>query len=107
MIEGMATVMKDMKANGTVFKSVKVGDPTDPVPVGKELYIVVPFTFEIVTPTNRVAVKSSLLGISGDGGKTWTFVDAQAGRESIKKSFPELPDKLEFPKKEPPTVIKD
>ena len=107
MIESMAVEMKKQNEAGTVFKAVKVDDPTDPVPVGKELYIVVPFTYEIATKANRVAVKSSLLGISGDGGKTWAFVDAFAGRESVKKSFPDLPDKLEFPKKEPPTVIKD
>ena len=34
-------------------------------------------------------------------------MDAIAGRESLKKSFPDLPEKLEIPKKEPPTIIKD
>lgn len=107
MIEGLAAELKKMKDNGTEFKAVTVADPTDPVAAGKTLYIVVPFTFEMKTPAARVAVKSSLLGVSGDGGKTWAFVDALPGRESIKKSFPDLPEKLEFPKKEPPTVIKD
>jgi hypothetical protein len=107
MIEGMAAEFKKMKADGTEFKAVKVGDPGDPVAGAKVLYIVVPFTFEIATKVNRVAVKSALLGISGDGGKTWTFVDALPGRDSLKKSFPDLPEKLELPKKEPPTVIKD
>lgn len=107
MIEGMTAEIKKLKDNGTEFKAVKVAEPSDPVAVGKELYICVPFTFELATPNARVAVKSFLLGISGDGGKTWLFVDGLAGRESLKKSFPDLPDKLEIPKKEPPTVIKD
>ena len=107
MVEGMAAEMKKIRAMGTEFKSVKVFDATDPVAAGKVLYICVPFTFEIATSTNRVAVKSALLGISDNGGKTWTFVDALAGRESLKKSFPDLPEKLEIPTKEPPTVFKD
>lgn len=107
MIEGMAAEIKKMKADGTEFKAVKVSDPTDPVPAGKVLYICVPFTFELATKDNRVAIKSALLGVSDDGGKTWTFVDTLPGRASIKKSFPDLPDKLVFPKQEAPMVIKE
>lgn len=107
MIETMAAELKKLKDNGTEFKAVTVADPSDPVMGAKELYICVPFTFEMLTPNARVAVKSALLRVSADGGKTWTFVDAIAGRESLKKSFPDLPEKLEIPKKEPPTIIKD
>lgn len=107
MIEGLDTEMKKLKASGTEFKAAKISDPSDPVMGDKDLYICVPFTFEMSTPNAKVAIKSSLLGVSGDGGKTWTFVDAIAGRDSLKKSFPDLPEKLVIPKTEPPTVIKD
>ena len=107
MVESMAAEMKKLKEQGTEFKSVKMSDPSDPVAAGKVLYICVPFTLEIATRNARVAVKSAFLGISEDGGKSWVFVDAIAGRDSLKRSFPDLPDKLVIPKKEPPTIIKD
>jgi hypothetical protein len=106
MIETTAAEMKAMKAGGTEFKAAKMGDASEPVAAGETLYVCVPFTLEIANANGLVGVKSALLGVSADGGKTWLFVDAFAGRESLKKSFPDLPEKLEFPKKEPPTLIK-
>jgi len=110
MIESLAAEMKKLKADGVVFKSATMADASDPIAVGKELYIAVPFTLEIKVPDGRVTTKSALVGISNDGGKTWTFFDANPGansRDMLKKSFPDLPDKLPLPKKEPPTFTKD
>jgi len=106
MVEGLAAEIKSLKAMGTEFKAVKMAEASDPVAAGKVLYICVPFTMEMSTPNGLVGVKSSLLGISTDKGKTWLFVDAIAGRESLKKSFPDLPAALVIPKNEPPTLIK-
>lgn len=107
MIEVMTAEMKKLKEAGTEFKAVKMGEASDPVKGDKDLYICIPFTFEMLTPNGKVAVQSSLLGISSDSGKTWVFVDAIAGRASLKKSFPDLPEKLVIPKNDPPKLIKD
>jgi hypothetical protein len=110
MIDLLTTEMKGMKAKGIVFKSVKLDDASDPIAAGKELYISVPFTLEITVPDGRLITKSALIGISNDGGKTWTFFDANPGsftREKLKQLFPDLPEKLPLPKKEAPTYIKD
>ncbi|MBN9121826.1 MAG: hypothetical protein J0I06_22250 [Planctomycetes bacterium] len=110
MIEGLAAETKKMKAEGVVFKSAAMADASDPIAVGKELYITIPFTLEIKVPDGRVTTKGALVGISDDGGKTWTFFDANPGalsRDALKKMFPDLPEKLPLPKKEPPTFTKD
>jgi hypothetical protein len=107
MIEKMSTGMKAMKAKGLEFKSAKFSDPSDPVAVGKDLYITVPFTLEVAIPGARGTSNNALVGISSDGGKTWMFIDTGPGRDTLKKLFPDLPDKLPIPKKEPPKFVKE
>jgi hypothetical protein len=52
----------------------------------------------------------SLLGISADRGKTWTFVDGSGigNDETMKKRLlPNLPKELELPKTGKPVFYKD
>jgi len=107
MIELLTNGTKEMTSQGISFESTKMLAPFDPITVEKEIYIAVPFTLEIKVPDGRLSTKGVLIGISSDGGKTWAFTDAAPGYEKLKKVFPNLPDKLPFPKKEPPVLIKD
>ncbi|MBP3957537.1 hypothetical protein J8F10_20000 [Gemmata sp. G18] len=107
MIEGITASVKDMKSKGFTFKSVSVGDSSDSVKTGKELYIIVPFALQMAAPSGRLHTKGALVGVSSDGGKTWAFADATPGREALKKLLPGLPEAIVFPKKEAPTFVKD
>jgi hypothetical protein len=60
-------------------------------------------------PGGRSISRSFLLGVSPDGGKTWTFADgtglqAQSDREKL---LPKLPAALKLPAEQEPEVIKD
>jgi hypothetical protein len=105
MVAMMAAGTKEMKEQGIEFKAMTVLEPSEPVPAGKELYIVVPFILEMSGSGQRFQTKAAIVGISGDGGKTWSFVDTTPGRDALKKVFPNLPDSLDIPKKEAPTLV--
>lgn len=105
MLEVMTRGLDEMKAGGVEIISVKVLDPAAPVKGGSETYIFVPFDLEMKAPGKRISSRGGLVGVTGDGGKTWKFIDTSPGRAALKKALPDLPDSLEFPKKEPPKVV--
>lgn len=107
MIAAMTKLREGIEAKGGTFKSGKVSEPSDPIKMGKQLYILVPCEEEVAIPKARVITKSSLVGVSEDGGKTWVFVATPVGRDKIKEILPNLPESLVIPKVEPPTIIKD
>lgn len=107
MAAQVADVLKAMKNKGAEFKSVTILEPGELIRTGNELYLAVPLTLEMTLPGGRVKSQGMLIGVSGDNGKTWVFVDAAPGRDRIKQVLPDLPDAIVFPKKEPPVLIKD
>lgn len=98
--------MKEMKEKGFEFKTMKVLDPSDPVSVGKELYVVVPYVYEVQYRGTRWKRNGSLIGVSSDKGTSWVFLDTIPGREKLKELLPDLPASLVIPKIEPPTMVK-
>jgi hypothetical protein len=107
MAAGLTGVMKKLKEQGIEYKSAKMLEPGDLIRSGKDIYVTVPFTLEMVVPGGRLHSKSALIGVSNDAGKNWVFIDGSLGSESIKKVFPDLPDAITFPKQEPPVFVKD
>jgi hypothetical protein len=107
MVVFLTEGIKEMKKAGIEFKATKMLDPSDPVKVGKELYILVPFTLELTISGKRFQSKGALVGVSSDGGKMWVFLDATPGRDKLKDLLPDLPDSLMIPKPEMPTPVKD
>ncbi|MCI0701801.1 MAG: hypothetical protein L0241_12025 [Planctomycetia bacterium] len=76
-----------------------LGNPSEPIQAGKDLYVIIPFALDVSTPEGRrVFCKSGLVGVSSDNGKTWVFVDTCPGRDAVKQILPDLPDKLPIPK---------
>ncbi len=56
-----------------------------------------------ITPRTK---DSHLLGISEDGGKKWTFVDAgQMSEAQLAKVSPELAGKVKLPEKKKPVEL--
>jgi hypothetical protein len=98
---------KEMKSQGFGFKSVKVDDPSDIIPAGTELYVVVTFQMEMKAPGGKLTSKSFVIGVSPDAGKTWTFINGDMDIKSVKQVLPDLPDKLKLPDKQKPVFEKD
>jgi hypothetical protein len=72
---------------------------------GDESFAVVPYDLEMTLPAGRALVRTWLLGISSDQGKTWTFVDGgNLNAAAVKRMFPNFPDKLTLPAKQPPQL---
>jgi len=58
-------------------------------------------------PQGRALVRTWLLGVSSDQGKTWTFIDGgKLNAEAIKQYFPNFPAKLTLPAKQVPQLEK-
>jgi len=101
--------MKKMKAQGISFKSYAAKDPGAFLTEGGNTFTVVPTVIEMKISGGVLVSKSFLLGISPDGGKTWTFVDGSGARspEAREKTLPKLPAALKVPPEEPSQFIKD
>lgn len=108
-IKVIETGMRKLRAKGITFKAYKVGDPGEFHREGNNTFVVVPTVLEMSAPGNKLIGKSYLLGISGDGGKTWKFADgAGMDRKEVReKVLPKLPAKLKLPAKEAPKVVSE
>lgn len=106
-IEMTETAMKEMKAKGIEFKEVKLGDPGEFLTEGKNTFVVVPTINEMTFPKGTLRGKFYLLGISPDGGKSWTFADGTGmqDKELRDKILPKLPEKLNLPEVAKPEIF--
>ncbi len=109
LIRRAKAVRKTMEDIGWSLKSYTLDDPGELYTEGDNTFVVLTATTEGKTSTGKVLIPAAVLGISPDGGKTWTFVDVKAARnaEMQKKVLPRLPAKLELPELKPPQVVKD
>ena len=106
MIASIKSGMEAMKAQGVSFQSVSVeDDPSDTVPNGSELYVVVPYTLKMNVPQGTLAAKTYVIGISGDNGKSWKFVNGAKDMGRIKELLPNLPDQLKLPEYQQPVLV--
>ena len=96
------------------FKLTKcgVGEPGKFYEADGDLFALVPTPLVIRTGDGKtLAAAGNMLGISTDGGRTWTFVSAggtnDVDRAKLKTVVPNLPDDLTFPKGTPPMLISE
>ena len=100
-------VMEQMKAQGIELKTYTIDKPGTPVSDGKSAhYVVLPTKMEMTAPKTKIMSESYLLGMTTDGGKSWTFADGAGlaqgpAREAI---VPTLPKELKLPEPKMPTV---
>ena len=107
MIAVLEAGNKDIKAKGFSFRLSKVDEPSEPVAVGTDQYVVVPFLLEMKAPGGRLLQKSFVIGVSSDAGKSWTFANGDLDIAKLKLVLPKLPDELKVPKREKPVFEKD
>lgn len=100
----------EMRAQGFQILTLTVGEPREPVAVGGHVFAVVPTKMRMKTPQGVASKESFFIGVSEDGGKSWTFVDGEgANKERLRGLFPSAPevaDRLELPTVPPPTLEK-
>jgi hypothetical protein len=81
-------------------RSVRIHEPTGPASSAGELFAVVPFTLELKGPQERRTLEGYLVGVSGDRGATWKFLDCSgADRDAVKDKLPQFPDALALPER--------
>ena len=70
------------------------------------IYAVIPITLKMKAQDGVFQTEGTLIGISSDGGATWTFIDA-AGKDDpdLKVLSPNVLDKLKLPADKPPVKI--
>jgi hypothetical protein len=108
MLDLMKRTTEQMKTKGFAFRSAQIGDTAQVVTVGDKRFAVVPLSLVMKAPRGTIAIKSFLLGISTDKGKTWTFINGdKAHDEAVKKMLPDLPASLKLPDKEKPVYTPD
>ena len=92
--------MKKTEQDGVKMLSVaEVTSTREDLPFGQAHYCVVPVSFQIKVDDSKYFLRSALIGISIDAGKTWKFVDTSMGEEAVRKFLPDMPKELDFPPK--------
>lgn len=99
MIALVTNGMQQMKTQGITFESVKVDAPGKFYKAGTEIHCLLPETIILQLPNARIASHSSMLGISSDGGKSWSFLDMNnSSAAQVKQILPNFNPDLQIPK---------
>lgn len=109
MIRGIGELAKAMEAKGVKIHALNVGEPGDVLTEGKLAFVVVPTVMVMRVPSVSLTMKSFLLGISSDAGKSWKFVEGSkaADKAAREKVLPPLPAQLKLPALEQPVIMRD
>jgi hypothetical protein len=94
----------EYQQKGLELKAVTTGEPSRPIKGGRDLFVVVPISSKLISRQGKVLTESSMLAISPDDGKTWTFLHVPADTERLRRSLPQLPREITFPKQETKVV---
>lgn len=109
LIEVLQKSIADMKAQGYRIVSASAGAPLNMVATGDELQAVVPQQQVIDVPAKQGELHgtSHMLGVSRDGGKSWTFINVDGmSREEVRQVLPTFSPKLDIPAHVPPTFVR-
>lgn len=108
MMASIKKGLEEMKAAGTSFRSVTLGSVSKVYKAGTELHCTIPQHSSMNVPGGYVTSTSPLMGISGDGGKTWTFISAgNMGKAELKQLFPKFNHDLVLEKASTPVFHKE
>ena len=106
MIATLKAVADDLKAKGFTFQALTVKEPKEIVADGTKRFAVVPYVAELKGMGGKVTQEAFVIGVSGDRGKSWTFISGDATK--IKTLLPTLlPEGLKLPESRQPLFEKD
>jgi hypothetical protein len=97
MIAVMEAGIKKMKAGGFGYIPSTVEEPSEIVKGGDELFVIVPYELKMKIPDGTMRQKTYLIGISGDEGKSWTFLSGTDDRKMRNHFMPKFPQSLKVP----------
>ena len=105
MVAFLQKGVQEMKAQGAEVLSLSAADPTQVTTIDRQLFAVLPVTLKLKVSEGILVSKSFMVGISNDGGRSWTFVDGSyLDERRMKILLPTAVGKLKFPPKEKPTL---
>ena len=106
MLSSFTREMKEMEAEGVVVLSSTAGFPTQIIRVSGSIYAVLPTTLKVKARDGIFQTEGSMIGISSDGGKNWTFIDAGGkDQKQLRSILPDVVDKLNLPPEKQPVKI--
>ena len=98
MVNLTDSTMKALKAQGVSFESAAIGSPGKFYKAGAEIHCIIPEFITLKIPDGHLLVQSNLLAITGDGGKTYKFLDMNKDTIAlIKTMFPNFNPDLKIP----------
>src|SRR5215204_3853890 len=98
--------MGELKTQGMVVDSVKVGQAGDIYTAGKELHALISQYIYMKFPGGRLNSESTLLAVSMDSGSKWYFLDVkQLTPEMLLEFFPDFNKGLTVPEPKEPVII--
>ena len=98
--------LQSLQEEGVTIDSGTVGTPSAPVVAGKELMAVVPIAMYMSVNDMHFKQESYMIGVSSDGGKSWTFVNSSPDDGMMMKTlFPNWNPDLKLPEKKGPEMI--
>ena len=97
--------VKSMEAEGVTIISSTTSPPSQILHDAGAIFAVVPVTTKVKATGGTFQTEGALIGISNDGGRNWTFVDATGKDQTeLKEVLPNL-DKLNLPPEKAPVKI--
>ena len=98
LIQQMDTANAKAKQFGAEIKKVVIGNPGVVINYKDALQCTLPQTTEMQTAFGSLELETTLIAISNDGGKNWTFIDTSIYNfKEVKESLPHLSPELVIP----------
>lgn len=106
LVERLDSANAMAKQFGAEIKKIRIGDPVKPITYKSGLQTTLPQTTEMETPMGSIILETTLIALSGDGGKNWQFLDTSLfSVQEIKKQVPELSPSLVIPPLKSPRLV--
>lgn len=105
--EKMAEILEDqisgMKEDSVYISGISFGKPAQFCTVNNLVQCTVEQILELKVPAGKMISKTTLIAVSADKGKNWTFADVAGKKpELIKKILPSVCSSIVIPKKPQP-----
>ncbi len=108
LMGGKKKMLAFLRERGAEMKLVaaSVGKPTQAIrgPRGG-LQVLLPMTVRFAVPDGEAEIDSQLLGVSGDDGRTWTYVDVKEPAQ-LRQLLPDLAPELRLQERGKPRFHK-
>jgi hypothetical protein len=100
------SALKVFEQFGGKVSKITYGNPSEIIVYKKTLQSVIAQTTTLTSFIADAALSSSLIAISNDNGKSWTFIDTNMfGIKEIKSAMPDISPSLVIPKAAAPKII--